>query len=123
MTDRSPGVKLLLVGLVAVLLALPLMMVYALVSDREGQSRQAQASITAGWGGQQVVSGPVLVIPYLRNETVTEGSGKDAVTRTRHEVARDDTDRSEQRNQIEPPQRRRRASQAARERRERVLRR
>lgn len=31
MTDRSPGVKLLLVGLVAVLLALPLMMVYALV--------------------------------------------------------------------------------------------
>jgi len=83
MTDRSPGVKLLLVGLVAVLLALPLVMVYALVSDREGQSRQAQASITAGWGGQQVVSGPVLVIPYLRDETVTEGSGTAAVTRTR----------------------------------------
>lgn len=83
MTDRSPGVKLLLVGLVAVLLALPLLMVYALVSDREGQSQQAQASITAGWGGQQVVSGPVLVIPYLRDETVTEGSGTAAVTRTR----------------------------------------
>jgi inner membrane protein len=83
MTDRSPGVKLLLVGLVAVLLALPLLMVYALISDREGQSRQAQASITAGWGGQQIVSGPVLVIPYLRDETVTEGTGKDAVTRTR----------------------------------------
>ena len=83
MTDRSPGVKLLLVGLVAVLLALPLMMVYALVGDREGQSQQAQASITAGWGGQQVVSGPVLVIPYLRDETVTEGSGNAAVTRTR----------------------------------------
>jgi inner membrane protein len=83
MTDRSPGVKLLLVGLVAVLLALPLLMVYALVRDREGQSQQAQASITAGWGGQQVVSGPVLVIPYLRDETVTEGSGNAAVTRTR----------------------------------------
>src|SRR3990170_5402175 len=83
MTDRSPGVKLLLVGLVAVLLALPLLMVYALVSDREGQSRQAQASITAGWGGQQIVSGPVLVIPYLRDETVTEGTGNAAVTRTR----------------------------------------
>jgi len=83
MTDRSPGVKLLLVGLVAVLLALPLMMVYALVGDREGQSQQAQASITAGWGGQQVISGPVLVIPYLRDETVTEGTGNTAVTRTR----------------------------------------
>jgi inner membrane protein len=83
MNDRSPGVKLLLVGLVAVLLALPLLMVYALVSDREGQSRQAQASITAGWGGQQIVSGPVLVIPYLRDETVSENVNGSAVTRTR----------------------------------------
>src|SRR5687768_10106865 len=83
MTERSPGVKLVLVGLVAVLLALPLMMVYALVRDREGQSQQAQASITAGWGGKQIVSGPVLAIPYLRQETVTEGVGNQAVTRTR----------------------------------------
>jgi inner membrane protein len=83
MTDRSPGVKFLLVGLVAVLLALPLMMVYALVRDREGQSQQAQASITAGWGGQQVISGPVLVIPYVRDETVTEEVNGSAVTRTR----------------------------------------
>ena len=54
--------KRLLVGLVAVLLTLPLLMVYALVRDREGQSQQAQAAITAGWGGRQVVSGPVLAI-------------------------------------------------------------
>ena len=83
MSERSPGVRLLLIGLVAVLLTLPLLMVYGLVRDREGQSQQAQASITAGWGGQQVVSGPVLVIPYLREETVTEGTGNQTVTRTR----------------------------------------
>ena len=83
MIDRSPGVRLLVIGLVAVLLTLPLLMVYALVRDREGQSQQAQASITAGWGGKQVVSGPVLVIPYLRDETVTEGAGNQLVTRTR----------------------------------------
>ena len=51
MSERSPGVRLLLVGLVAVALIVPLMAVYALVRDREGQSQQAQASITAGWGG------------------------------------------------------------------------
>ena len=39
-------------------------MVYALVSDRESQSHTAQAAITAGWGGAQVVSGPVLVVPF-----------------------------------------------------------
>jgi len=83
MSERTPSFKLLLVGLVAVLLALPLMAVYALVRDREGQSQQAQASITAGWGGRQVVSGPVLAIPYLRGETVSENTGSGAVTRTR----------------------------------------
>jgi inner membrane protein len=83
MTDRTPGVKLLLLGLVAVVLALPLMAVYALVRDREGQSQQAQAAITAGWGGQQVVSGPVLAIPFLHDETVTENVNGAAVTRTR----------------------------------------
>ena len=83
MSERSPSLRLLLVGLVAVVLAVPLLAVYSLVRDREGQSQQAQAAITAGWGGTQVVSGPVLAIPYLRDETVTEGAGDQAVTRTR----------------------------------------
>ena len=43
MFERSPGVRLLVIGLVAVVLTLPLLMVYALVRDREGQSQQAQA--------------------------------------------------------------------------------
>ncbi len=64
MKERSPGAKLLLVGLVAAALTIPLLMVYALVGDRESQSRTAQQAITAGWGGQQIISGPVIVIPY-----------------------------------------------------------
>ena len=83
MSQRTPGIRLLLVGLVAFVLSLPLLAVYALVRDRENQSRLAQQTITAGWGGAQVVSGPLLAIPYLREETVTEGTGDDAVTRTR----------------------------------------
>lgn len=83
MVDRSPGMKLLLVCLVAVALTVPLLMVYALVRDRESQSESAQAAITAGWGGTQVVTGPVLAIPYLREETVVEGSGDQAIARAR----------------------------------------
>ena len=67
--ERSPGVKLLLAGLVAGVLIVPLLMVYALVYDRENQSQQAQAQITQGWGGAQTVTGPVLVIPFM-TETV-----------------------------------------------------
>lgn len=81
MSDRSPGTKLLLVGLVALVLVVPLLMVYALVNDREAQSHTAQAAITAGWGGAQVISGPVLVVPYT--SPTTEVSTVDGEERTR----------------------------------------
>ena len=50
----------------------PLMMVYGLVSDRQGQARVAQAAITAGSGGEQIVSGPVLVVPFLAMRQIDE---------------------------------------------------
>lgn len=80
--QRSPGFKLFLVGLVAAILALPLLAVYALVYDREEQSDTAQREITAGWGASQVVSGPVVVIPYLKQETQVETDGDRPVTRS-----------------------------------------
>ena len=46
--ERSPGMKLLLVAIVAAVLTIPLMLVYALVYDRQDQSQTAQASIAAG---------------------------------------------------------------------------
>lgn len=73
-TERSPGIKLLLASLVAFALIVPLLLVYALVWDRQEQSRTAQAAINAGWGGPQVVAGPVVVVPFrtvqVQNEVV-----------------------------------------------------
>jgi inner membrane protein len=81
--ERTPGQKLLLAILIGVALAIPLFSVWLLVYDRQSQSEQAALSITAGWGGPQAVSGPVLVIPYRTSasETVVE-SGR-SVTRSR----------------------------------------
>ncbi|WP_249171911.1 cell envelope integrity protein CreD [Erythrobacter sp. JK5] len=73
--------KLLLVGLVGALLIIPLAMVYWLVSDRQHQARIAQDSITAGWAGPQVVSGPVLVVPYTVTRVSNEEVDGRAVTR------------------------------------------
>lgn len=70
--EKSPAIKLLLVGLIAFVLIMPLMMVYALVYDRQNQAQTAQASINEGWGGQQVISGPVLVVPFRTTQTQTE---------------------------------------------------
>ena len=82
MPERSPGAKLLLVGIVAFVLMAPLLMVYALVNDRESQSHTAQAGITAGWGRAQVVSGPILVVPFIEMTTETATVDGEARTRT-----------------------------------------
>ena len=80
--ERSPGFKLFLAGLIGIVLVIPLMMVYALVWDRQGQSETAQASIAAGWGGPQTIVGPVLVIPYTANSVETVDQGGKQTTRT-----------------------------------------
>ena len=81
--SRSPGAKLALAILAAVLLSLPLFTVWMLVYDRQQQSEFARTGITEGWGGPQVMSGPLLVIPYRADvvETVTENGRQ--VERTR----------------------------------------
>jgi inner membrane protein len=81
--DRSPGSKLVLAIVVAVLLSLPLFMVWMLVYDREQQSEFARTGITEGWSRPQVMNGPLLVIPYRADvvDTVTENGRQ--VTRTR----------------------------------------
>ena len=80
--ERSPGMKLLFVAIVAAVLTIPLMLVYALVYDRQDQSQTAQVSINAGWGGQQVIAGPVIVVPFRTTQSQTEDVNGRSVTRT-----------------------------------------
>jgi inner membrane protein len=80
--ERSPGIKLLFAALVALALMIPLMLVYALVWDRESQSQTAQSSINAGWGGPQVIAGPIVVVPFRTTQTQNEEVGGRVVSRT-----------------------------------------
>ena len=80
---RTPGAKLLLAILIGLVLSIPLFSVWLLVYDRQSQSQEATASITAGWGGPQFISGPVLVIPYRATATETVVEGGQSVTRSR----------------------------------------
>lgn len=81
-TERSPGWKLFLAGIIGLALIIPLMMVYALVWDRQEQSNVAQNAIAAGWGGPQIMVGPVLVIPYTANSVETVDQNGRQTTRT-----------------------------------------
>jgi inner membrane protein len=80
--ERTPGFKLLLTILIALALTIPLFSVWLLVYDRQTQSNEATESITAGWGGPQAMTGPVLVIPYRATATETVIENGKSVTRT-----------------------------------------
>jgi inner membrane protein len=82
-SDRTPAFKLLIAVLVAAALAIPIFMVWFQVYDRRSQSEQATQSITAGWGGPQAMTGPVLVIPYRATATETVVERGQSVTRSR----------------------------------------
>ena len=86
--ERTPGFKLFLAIIVAGALTIPLFSVWLLVYDRQSEQQDATSSITAGWGGPQTMSGPVLVIPYrtVASETVIQNG--QSVTRT-NEVAKE----------------------------------
>jgi inner membrane protein len=85
---RTPGFKLFLALVVGAVLTIPLVSVYLLNYDRRSQQEEATRSITAGWGGPQLLSGPVLVIPYRANTTETVLENGVSVTRT-NEVTRE----------------------------------
>jgi inner membrane protein len=82
--NPTPGRKLMMAVLIALLLAIPLFSIYLLNWDRQTQSETARASIAEGWGGPQTIAGPVLVLPYQEQvtETVTEGGRQVARTNT-----------------------------------------
>ena len=79
---RSPGFKLVLAIVIAMVLTIPLFSIWLLVYDRKTQSEEATSSITAGWGAAQVMSGPVLVIPYRATATETVVQNGQSVTRS-----------------------------------------
>ena len=85
---RSPGFKLFLAIVVGLVLTIPLFSVWLLVYDRQTQSEEASSSITAGWGGPQAMSGPILVIPYRATATETVVQNGQSVTRS-NEVMRE----------------------------------
>ena len=61
---RSMGVKLITVGILALVMTLPALFVDNLVEDRARRSTEVARSIGSSMGGPQTFLGPVLAMPY-----------------------------------------------------------
>jgi len=54
------------IALLAILMLIPLAQVNGLVGEREGRAQEATQRIAERWGAQQMLGGPVLVVPVRR---------------------------------------------------------
>ncbi|MGH6872042.1 MAG: cell envelope integrity protein CreD [Rhizomicrobium sp.] len=66
---RSPAFKLFIIGVLTVLMAVPLLFIELALGDREERASEAQQDIAQGYGGVQVLAGPVLFVPYEMTTT------------------------------------------------------
>ena len=72
----SLGLKLLLVCLLVLVMGVPLLFVGALVGDRQTRAGQVTSEIGQLSGGQQIVGGPMLLVPYQHNYDTTDDAGR-----------------------------------------------
>jgi len=85
---RSPGLRFIAVGVLALLMFIPLNLVSGIVEDRAGYSRGTIESVSRDWGGPQLFSGPLVVIPVT--EEVTYDRRREAVDAVSALTLRDD---------------------------------
>lgn len=70
---NSPGFKFFLVCGLVLLLTIPLLLVWALIEEREHRAESIQRDVAREWGGSQLINGPVLIVPYTVVRVSTQG--------------------------------------------------
>ena len=60
---NRPGARFLIVGFLALMMAVPLFLVGSIIDGRLSASRDVQDRVSREWGGSQTLSGPRLVVP------------------------------------------------------------
>lgn len=58
------GIRLFIIAFLAVVLLIPSFFIQSLISERENRRDSVIDGISEKWGGEQVIIGPVVTIPY-----------------------------------------------------------
>lgn len=70
--QESITIKLLSIGFLLLILLIPLSWIDSLINERQYRSEEVLADITSKWSGKQIISGPVIVLPYKYTEVIKE---------------------------------------------------
>ncbi len=82
-------IRAIIVGAIALVMLIPLVMMQGVVDERNGLYRNVLQDISNTWGGQQLLQGPVLVVPYIEKhvskETIKDENGEEKIkTKTQY---------------------------------------
>lgn len=61
---NSITLKLLVIGILVLVLLIPAEMIKSLINERNLNCKEVVAEVTTKWGSRQVITGPILTIPY-----------------------------------------------------------
>lgn len=85
--QRSEAMRLVLVAVLALILRIPIAMIGGLVSERQERRQDVATEVGSKWGGEQTITGPVLVVPYSVSWTDTSNAAEPVVrTETRDAI-------------------------------------
>lgn len=76
----SRTLRLVGIGLLALLLFIPISRIGHLVGERQGRAAGAAEEISSKWGDRQSVVGPALVIPFVQRSGSVSPAGEQVVT-------------------------------------------
>ena len=81
---KSVTFKIVAIGFIVLVLLVPMLMLDGLIRERETLRDGARREVSAQWGQNQTVGGPVLTVPYTYSERVGEGTSSTVQTSTRY---------------------------------------
>lgn len=71
--QESIMVKLFSIGFLILILLIPAVWINELMYERQQRAEQAIEEVAGKWSGAQTISGPVLIIPYKKQEVIDRG--------------------------------------------------
>ncbi len=80
---EKPMFKMLAIGVLALLLLIPAGLIQNLIREREFTQDSAIAEMTSVWGGEQMLVGPYLTVPFDDPYTVTNSDGSEEISYAR----------------------------------------
>lgn len=69
----SPAFKFFLICGLILTMAIPLLLVWGLVNERENRADSVRRDVAGEWGGAQYIDGPLLIVPYTVKRFTNEG--------------------------------------------------